>query len=558
MTLAMVNHLVGGLGLFLLGMWLMTDGLKLAAGEVLQSILQRGTRTPLRAFFSGFLITAIVQSSSATTVATVGFVNAGLMALYQAVWVVIGANAGTTMTSWLVAIVGIKVDVGAFALLLVGVGMIGRLLAGSSLRRAGLGQAIAGFGAFFLGIGTLQTAFADITPYLHFLPVGENGILAMLAFTALGILLTVLTQSSSAAMAITLTASVTGSIPLSLAAATVIGTNIGTTSTTLFAAINSTPAARRVAVAHVTFNMVAALLAFALLPFLLWTSQGAANLIDGGMAMATVLAVFHTLFNFSGALAIWPLRDRFINWLSARFISPVDDMGRPAFLDDTLLEVPTIALRGLAMEMSHLIPNGFALVRRCIASSGTKAAAECIAAQGSMLRLSREVRQFIAQLGSNRLPDDIAQALPSLIRATQHLDEALVASHTLINRPNTEPTSHPSAAKLRDAALDCLDTGRPGEISLHDPDLLDSRASRLEAAYENEKADLLNAAASGRMSVNAMEQRLDRAQILRRCGILAIKVQRRLVSVGPLLELSVEQTHGVSGVDERRRQMPSV
>jgi phosphate:Na+ symporter len=537
MTLATINGLVGGLGLFLLGMWLMTEGLKLTAGEALETILERWTRTPVRAFGSGFLITGVVQSSSATTVATVGFVNAGLMGLQQAVWVIIGSNGGTTMTSWLVALVGIKVDVGAFAMLLLGGGMMLRLLAGSSLRRAGAGQAIAGFGAFFLGISALQGAFTEITPQLSNLaPEGDGaGVLATLGFIGLGAALTVLTQSSSAAMAIALTASATGSIPLTLAAATVIGVNIGTTSTAIFAALNATAPARRVALAHVLFNAWTALIALALLPVLLAVSRLVAQTIDGGGAMATVLAVFHTLFNLLGAMAIWPLRTRFVGWLERRFIALAEQPRGLAHLDATLLQVPAIAMRGLAMELGRLLPEGFAEVRGVISRSRITLASPPLNA-ATLLRHSQQVRQFIARLGADRLPDDMAASLPAMIRATQHLDEALIAIDPLSKPlPSDDSPNHQAMRKLEQAALECLDLGEPGALTLRHPALLEEQARRLDSAYEDEKAHLLSATVTGALPVGEMEVLIDRARLLRQCGLQAIKAQRRLNSLGDLL-----------------------
>src|SRR5690606_36912135 len=170
-----IASLLGGIGLFLLGMQMMTEGLKLAAGNALRSILKSWTGTNLRGLLAGVLITALVQSSSAVTVASVGFVNAGLLTLSQAVWVIFGANVGTTTTGWLVALVGIKVDVGVLALPLLGIGMLLRLAAGVNARRAGLGSAVAGFGAFFLGVGILQGAFSEIAPRIGEWSTGMSG-----------------------------------------------------------------------------------------------------------------------------------------------------------------------------------------------------------------------------------------------------------------------------------------------------------------------------------------------------------------------------------------------
>ncbi|MDP1555915.1 MAG: Na/Pi symporter, partial [Hyphomonas sp.] len=162
-------ELLGGVGLFLLGMNLLTDGLKLAAGDGLRAILRRWTGTPIRGLSAGAMLTGLVQSSSAVTVATIGFVNAGLLTLNQAVWVIFGANIGTTMTGWLVSLIGLKIDVGAMALPFIGIGMLGRLVTAHRPRASGIGQAVAGFGLFFLGIGILKDGFGELIPQLSFL-----------------------------------------------------------------------------------------------------------------------------------------------------------------------------------------------------------------------------------------------------------------------------------------------------------------------------------------------------------------------------------------------------
>ncbi|HMM70993.1 MAG TPA: Na/Pi symporter, partial [Rhodocyclaceae bacterium] len=193
-----LGTMAGGLGLFLLGMGLMTDGLKLAAGAALHRILAGATRTRWHALGSGILVTALVQSSSAVTVAAIGFVNAGLLALGPALWVLFGANVGTTMTGWIVALVGLKFKIEALAMPLAGLGALLRLT-GEGRRSGAIGTALAGFGLLFMGIALLQQAFAGLAGQIS-LPQGE-GPLAVLAQIGIGVLMTVLMQSSSAAMA---------------------------------------------------------------------------------------------------------------------------------------------------------------------------------------------------------------------------------------------------------------------------------------------------------------------------------------------------------------------
>ncbi|MBK6629802.1 MAG: Na/Pi symporter [Betaproteobacteria bacterium] len=201
--LSLIGGLAGGVGLFLLGMGLMTDGLKLAAGPALQRILAHSTKTPLRGLASGVLVTAAVQSSSAVTVAIIGFVNAGLLNLSQSLWVLFGANVGTTMTGWLVALVGLKFNIEVLALPLIGFGMLLRL-SGEGSRRGALGTALAGFGVLFLGIDMLKDTFAGLSTEFTF-PEGA-GVRDILVQVLIGLGLTVLMQSSSASLAIVLTA----------------------------------------------------------------------------------------------------------------------------------------------------------------------------------------------------------------------------------------------------------------------------------------------------------------------------------------------------------------
>ena len=242
----MIAGFVGGLGLFMLGMGQMTDGLKGLAGGALKTILASFTSNRPKALLVGAGLTALVQSSSAITVAAIGFINAGLLTLPQAIWVIFGSNIGTTLTGWLVALIGLKVKIELFALPAIGIGMAMHMAGGKSRWGAG-GLALAGFGVFFLGIHLLQNAFTGVSAYIDFNQFGTGTVLGDLVYVGLGFLLTLCVQSSSAAMALALTAAASGTIGLEAAAAVVIGANVGTTSTAILAVIKATPNARRVA-----------------------------------------------------------------------------------------------------------------------------------------------------------------------------------------------------------------------------------------------------------------------------------------------------------------------
>jgi phosphate:Na+ symporter len=522
MTAGVIASLLGGIGLFLLGMWLMTEGLKLAAGGALQAVLESWTRSAPRGFLAGVLITALLQSSSAVTVATLGFVNAGLLNLAQAVWLIIGANVGTTMTGWLVALVGVKIDVTALALPLIGLGMLGRLAFRGRSRLFGAGQAMAGFGAFFLGVGVLQAGFSDLLGDVGPLVTGDVTFVSLLAALAVGVVVTVLTQSSSAAIALALTAAATGQIPLAMTAMAVIGTNIGTTSTAILAAMSATPAARRVATAHVIFNLTAAAGALALLSPLLWLSAWLTSGINPQGETPAILAMFHTLFNLLGALIMALTGSRLIAFLQRRFISADESLARPRYLDPTLAPVPELALRGLILEVERMREAAFAMVARRRAAKAAGAATD----QGQLLPLGREIRTFIGKMSAGPLPDSVADALPDVIRAVQHLEEIERISLRLRTPPAGVVAASTSWADLRQALTDSLEG--PGADAADLETACTERIDAAEQAYQQVKTDLLRATARGALPVGQLDDALDLADAIRRCAELAAKTHRRL------------------------------
>jgi phosphate:Na+ symporter len=525
----LIVYILGGTGLFLLGMWLMTDGLKLAAGDVLQFILRSATSSPLRGLLAGMAITAMVQSSSAVTVATIGFVNAGLLGLAQSVWVVFGANVGTTMTGWLVAGVGVKLDVGALALPLVGAGMILRLSARGRPGLLGLGEALAGFGVFFLGVGVLQEGFADLS-MVSFVDLEDTGPLALPLFVGLGILLTTLTQSSSAAIAIVLTATVGGGFPLELAAAMVIGTSIGTTSTALFASIGATPPARRVAGAHVAFNVLTALAALLMLPILLGASRWLVGALhQEGDNTALMLAIFHTIYKCLGVALIWPLAPHLIAWLGRRFVSSQEEVGRPRHLDSTLVGVPVLALRSLALESARMSEIAFTLARGRVEHPDDTPRERQLAQEG-LLRLGQEIRDYVGRLNAGSLPEDVAAAIPDIIRGVQHLEEVTAISGQVAAHPVGVGGEAAAAeiAQLRELVLETLrHDGRSPDDAPFD-EAMDRLASDVEERYQRIKTMLLRAAAIGAIPVRAMETALLHVRLLRRLAEAARKARRRL------------------------------
>jgi len=346
----MLWQTLGGIGLFLLGMMLMTDGLKALAGSALRTILARMVRGPVSGVGWGAALTAMVQSSSATTMTTIGFVSAGLLSFPQAIGVIFGANLGTTSTGWIVSLLGFKLAIGTIAQPLIFLGVVLRLLGRD--RAAAFGTTLAGFGLLFVGLDVLQAGMSGLSSHITPGSFPPPTIFGSLALIGIGLAMTVVLQSSSAAIATTLAALHSGNITLDQAAALVIGQNIGTCITAVIASLGASPAGKRTAVAHIGFNIVTGLLALPLLPFIVDVTDWATQNIEGG-ADTIALAAFHTIFNTVGVLVLLPLIGPF-----SRLIERIVPVREPALsdnLDLSVASVPAVALGAVrdALTQTH-------------------------------------------------------------------------------------------------------------------------------------------------------------------------------------------------------------
>ncbi len=306
--------LLGSLGIFLFGMKLMSESLQKVAGDKMRNILAAMTSNRVKGIFTGFLITAVIQSSSATTVMVVSFVNAGLLSLVESIGVIMGANIGTTVTAWLISILGFKVHMSTIAIPLIGIGF--PLLFSKNTKRKSWGELIIGFSLLFIGLGYLKDSVPDIKSnpeVLHFLGnYTDLGYGSLLIFLAAGTLLTVIIQSSSATMALTLVLCFNGIISFEMAAAMVLGENIGTTITANLAAMVANVSAKRAARAHFIFNffgVVWILILFypviKLINFL-FTDMGRPSPLTDSASIPIALSLFHTLFNITNTfIMVW-------------------------------------------------------------------------------------------------------------------------------------------------------------------------------------------------------------------------------------------------------------
>ena len=534
-TISILGQLAGGIGLFLLAMKFITDGLKLAGGNSLRLLLGRWTKTPAKGVASGCLLTAVVQSSSAVTVATIGFVNAGLLTLFQAVGVIYGANIGTTMTAWLVAILGFKIKVELFALPMIGIGVPLWFLTSDS-RKGGFGQVFAGFGLFFIGIDTLKNAFQTISSSFNLAMVSEYGILGVLLLVGIGFLLTVLTQSSSAAVAMTLTAASGGVLALPSAAAMVIGSNLGTTSTAFFASIGATPNAKRVAGAHIVFNAVTGLVALAILPLLIWFTTETGKILKLEDSPTVVLALFHTVFNVLGVLILWPFTQGLVTWLHRQYRTEEEDERKPQYLDDTVIATPALAMNALLMEINRI----GVLARHTAVTAllhGKEYSRRLQNREELITQLVETVGQFIIKTQKLPLVEKDASTLSQTLRITHYLAEATnlvmgVVGIRTAGEALADKSLLPDLIGYTRAVINCLVKIelRSNQTSIDD---VETSFASLEQNYQSLKEQLLRSGATGRIGPRDLDLLLDLLSLLHRVLERHLKALRILI---PLLE----------------------
>ncbi len=357
--------LLGSLALFLYGMKVMSDALMRVAGDRMRNILASMTKNRLFAVFTGFLITSVIQSSSATTLMVVSFVNAALLTLTESVGVIMGANIGTTVTAWLITILGFKVSMSAIALPLVAFGFL--LTFAKKKTTQDWGKFVIGFSVLFIGLQFLKDAVPDLSENPQMLEwltkFTDMGFASILLFLLIGTILTVVLQSSSATMALTLVMCYEGWIPFDLAVAMVLGENIGTTITANLAALMANFNAKRTARAHFLFNIIGVIWVLILyVPFLkliekFVTRNGGASPFESAEAIPVALSVFHTSFNIINTfLLIWfvGLIVKLVKRMVKAKPEEEPEVDQPKYLSRSSMEYPQTAIQALLNESRRL------------------------------------------------------------------------------------------------------------------------------------------------------------------------------------------------------------
>ena len=483
--------LVGALGMFLYGMNLMSEGLQKAAGDRLRKFLEAMTSNRLKSVATGLTITSIIQSSSATTVMVVGFVNAGLLALNQAIGVIMGANIGTTVTAWLISLLGFKADISILAVPLMALGFV--MSISKKERNKNLSECIIGFSLLFLGLSLMKESVPDLkeTPEVLSFIQGwtEMGFGSVIIFMLFGTVLTLVLQSSSATMALTLIMMSMGWIPFHMGAAMVLGENIGTTITANIAAAVANTNARRAALAHTLFNVFGVIWALALFkPFTMLIGNIIAAMgypnpaemsysgtIDPTSPESTAalygLSMFHTLFNtFNTCILIWfiPQLEKIVTSVIRGKQTPEDEAFRLKFISGGHISTAELSITQAKSEIQHfaqILYNGLGYVRSAVHATKDDEfehfRKKLVKYEEISDRIEFEIASFLKDIPQESISEHTRESVNSMnkiINEMESLGDTGEANSRILTRRNKHAKTF-SAENIRsiDALLDLVD-----------------------------------------------------------------------------------------------------
>ena len=443
-------EICGSLGLFLYGMQILSDGLQKSAGNKMKSILHFMTGNRLFSILTGLLVTVIIQSSSATTVMVVSFVNAGLMTFVESIGVIIGANIGTTVTGWIVALIGFKMDITLISLLAVAIAV--PMMFSRKPRLRDISGIFLGFGLLFLGLEYLQASMPDIsehTEVLEFLSsFNDASISSILLCVLIGTILTMIVQSSSATMAITITMAYQGWIGIWTATALCLGQNIGTTITAYLASLGTTAEAKRSAMAHILFNVIGTILSLIFFKPLIhlvnmltigdiFTLQGEAL----HAALPTFLAGFHTLFNLINAILFFPFIGRFAH-LVERIVplkeASSDDSYHFKYIASSRMDTPEVYMLTVKDEigkMMNLTKNMFSTYASIFASTEKAEVEKAIETLKRKEEYADEMQEqlidFLVRMQADSKTPTHVQEINSMIRTIDEIESVTDSIYNL-------------------------------------------------------------------------------------------------------------------------------
>ena len=571
MEILQVFTLLGALGMFLYGMNLMSSGLQKAAGDRLRGFLSAMTSNPLKGVLTGVGVTSIIQSSSATTVMVVSFVNAGLLTLTQAIGVIMGANIGTTVTAWMVSWLGFKADISVLAIPLM---LFGFLFSNSKKdKRKNVGELIVGFSLLFLGLSFMKESVPDLrqTPeVLEFVTAWSSyGFGSVLLFLAFGTVLTLVLQSSSATMAITLIMLSMGWIPFDMACAMVLGENIGTTITANIAASVGNTQAKRAAMSHTIFNLfgvVWALILFRpflrLVGYITETLFGLPNPAADGFAVADSasvegtaalygLSMLHTLFNVVNTLLlVWFTKwiAKAVCWIIRAPKNQEKEVFKLKYISAGPLATPELSVEQAFDEVIHfaqISKNGAAYAKEAVAGAdGDKfeeLRAKLVKYEEISDRIEYEIAAFLNGVSAEEVSESTSLKIKAMYKIVGELESlgdsgetiSRILSRKNIHKQRFDADALKNLATMADAVLAAYDVMIENLEAAHKGELIDianayNAEQRINTLRNNYRDAVIEDMESGAGNYQAMVYYMDIMNTYERMGDFMINISQDL------------------------------
>ncbi len=355
------KEISAGVAIFLFGMLSLEEGFRAFTGGVLERFLKRSTSSLWKSLNFGIISTTLMQSSSLVSVITISFLSAGLITLAAGIGIIFGANIGTTTGAWLVAGLGLKVKISAYAMPMLVFGVI--LLFQKSKNLKGIGYILAGLGFLFLGIHHMKVGFESFKDTIDLTEYAMTGYAGLFVFVGIGTFATVVMQSSHATLVLIITALAAGQITYENGLALAIGANIGTTITAILGALSANEQGKRLAAAHLIFNVITGLIAIGFIHQMTWAVDGISRMTGIAADDYTLkLAVFHTIFNVVGVVVMVPFIGKLVVLLESVIHAKPENISQPHYLNDAALEFPDTALKAIMLETHHLFQNAFEII----------------------------------------------------------------------------------------------------------------------------------------------------------------------------------------------------
>lgn len=353
-----VKEIAAGIAIFLFGMLFLEEGFRAFTGGILERLLKKTTNRLWKAVTFGIVSTTIMQSSSLVSIITISFLSAGLIWLSSGIGIVFGANIGTTTGAWLVAGFGLKVNIASYAMPMLAFGII--LVFQSSKTLKGLGYVLSGLGFLFLGIHYMKEGFETFRETINLAEYAISGFLGLIVFTLIGMAATVIMQSSHATLVLIITALAATQVTYENALALAIGANIGTTITAIIGSLSANYQGKRLAAAHLVFNVVTGGIAIAFIHQIVWMVDGVSEHVGIAVDDYTLkLAVFHTIFNVIGVAVMLPMVPRLVKFLHGAIPKPKEELSEPRYINASAFDFPETFLEAVRQETTHLYDNAF-------------------------------------------------------------------------------------------------------------------------------------------------------------------------------------------------------